>query len=692
MKNKIFSILFALVLVLSFSLVTAVPALAATAPDLGTAKSFAVLGGPAVTLTNSTVTGDVGSGFPFPGSAVTLTGSTITGGTVHEGDAIAVAAYADFLSAYNALADVPYGETLTGTLAGMTLLPGVYSFDAAVTETGGTLTLEGSSTDTWIFKIGTLGTGALTGTSFSVVMAGGGQASNVYWWVADAATLTDSNFQGTILAGAAITVNGGTFSGNSLAKAAVTLTGATITVPGGGGTPADTTPPTVSSTIPANAATGVAINSAVTATFSEALDPLTVTTTFTLEQGLTPVSGTVTYADVTATFTPASNLAPSTVYTATITTGAKDLAGNALASNYVWSFTTATPTAQAPVDLGAAANYAVLASSTVTNTGPTVVGGDLGLSPGVAVTGFAISSNTVVQGITSTGLTDGPGIVKGTIHIADTAIDPVESTTSAAQAQLDLTTAYNDAAGRTVEPVDVAGNLGGQTLYPGLYKSTSSLEISSGDLTLDAQGDADAVFIFQMGSTLTTTTGREVILTNGAKASNIFWQVGSSATLGTYSVFKGNILAYTSITIATGATLNGRALASNGAVTLDTNIIAIAVPSGASAPPVPAVIDINPNTLNLKSQSDKNAITVYIELPLGFDPGQISVATVELNVFGTTIPALSLTSRVLKFDRSAVIAALGETTGDINVTVTGELNNGRTFVGSDTIKVVNPGK
>jgi len=346
-------------------------------------------------------------------------------------------------------------------------------------------------------------------------------------------------------------------------------------VPGGGGTPVDTTAPTVSSTIPANAATGVAINSAVTATFSEAMDPLTLTTTFTLEeQGLTPVSGTVTYADVTATFTPSSSLAPSTVYTATITTGVKDLAGNALASNYVWSFTTATPTpAQAPVDLGAAANYAVLASSTVTNTGPTVVGGDLGLSPGVAVTGFAISSNTVVQGITSTGLTDGPGIVKGTIHIADTAIDPVESTTSAAQAQLDLTTAYNDAAGRTVGPVDVAGNLGGQTLYPGLYKSTSSLEISSGDLTLDAQGDADAVFIFQMGSTLTTTTGREVILTNGAKASNIFWQVGSSATLGTYSVFKGNILAYTSITIATGATLNGRALASNGAVTLDTSAV-----------------------------------------------------------------------------------------------------------------------
>ena len=143
MKRKIFSILLTLVLVLSFSLVTAVPALAATAPDLGTAKSFAVLGGPAVTLTNSTVTGDVGSGFPFPGSAVTLTGSTITGGTVHEGDAIAVEAYADFLSAYDALNAEPCDVDLTGQpLAGQFLTPGVYCFDAAVTETGGTLTLE----------------------------------------------------------------------------------------------------------------------------------------------------------------------------------------------------------------------------------------------------------------------------------------------------------------------------------------------------------------------------------------------------------------------------------------------------------------------------------------------------------------------------------------------------------------------
>jgi hypothetical protein len=144
---------------------------------------------------------------------------------------------------------------------------------------------------------------------------------------------------------------------------------------------------------------------------------------------------------------------------------------------------------------------------------------------------------------------------------------------AAAQGIADLTTAYNDAAGRTLCPVSKAGNLGGMTLAPGLYKSTSSLSISSGDLTLDAQGDSDAVFIFQMASTLTTTSGRQVILANGAKASNVFWQVGTSATLGSTSAFVGTIMADQAITLKTGATLTGRALARIAAVALDSNVI-----------------------------------------------------------------------------------------------------------------------
>jgi len=318
----------------------------------------------------------------------------------------------------------------------------------------------------------------------------------------------------------------------------------------------DTTAPSVSSTVPAGSAINVAVSQTVAATFSEAMNPSTIAaSTFTLTgPGATPLAGTVAYDLLShiATFAPGSALEPSTVYTATITTGAQDLAGNALAGDVVWNFTTAASTAgQSPVVLGTAGNFAVLAGSTVTSVGATTVNGDLGVSSGTAVTGFP------------------PGLVNGTTHAGDAA---------AAQAQLDLTTAYNDAAGRTVGAVTVAGNLGGLTLTPGLYKSTSSLEISSGDLTLDAQGNANAVFIFQMASTLTTTSGRQVILSGGAKAANIFWQVGSSATLGTTSVLKGTIMADQSITLTTGATLDGRALARIAAVTLEANIITIPAP------------------------------------------------------------------------------------------------------------------
>jgi hypothetical protein len=209
---------------------------------------------------------------------------------------------------------------------------------------------------------------------------------------------------------------------------------------------------------------------------------------------------------------------------------------------------------QTMVSLGSAAKFAILAATTVTSSGATIVNGNLGVSPGTTVTGSPT--------------------VNGTMHLGDA---------TAAQAQGDLTTAYNDAAGR-LGGAAVSGNLGGLTLMPGLYKSTSSLEITSGDLTLDAQGDANAVFIFQMPTTFITTVGRKVILSGGATACHVFWQVGSSATFGASSIIKGNVLAYTSITLNTGATLEGRALAQNGAVALDDNSIAT-IPSGPPARP-----------------------------------------------------------------------------------------------------------
>lgn len=217
---------------LSAALLSAAPfhSAYAAAPALGTSETYAILAGPAVSLTDSTVTGDVGSGLPF--STVTQTNSAVNG-IVHQGDVSSIAAYNDFLGSYDALATEPCNVTLTGTLAGQVLAPNVYCFDAAATLTG-QLTLDGPANGVWIFKVGNLGTGALTGTNFSVVMAGGGQSCNVYWWVAEGATMTTSNFQGSILAGMDSTFTGGSLIGRDLTKGAATLTGATVSSCGSG--------------------------------------------------------------------------------------------------------------------------------------------------------------------------------------------------------------------------------------------------------------------------------------------------------------------------------------------------------------------------------------------------------------------------------------------------------------------------
>ena len=201
--------------------------------------------------------------------------------------------------------------------------------------------------------------------------------------------------------------------------------------------------------------------------------------------------------------------------------------------------------AVAPVSLGTAANFAVLAGSTVTNTGPTTIRGDLGLSPGTSVTGFP------------------PGQLIGTQHVSDAV---------AVQAKNDLTAAYNDAAGRTTTAT-VPVELGGTTKTSGVYESAAGTFGITGTLTLDAQGNPNAVFIFKAASTLITASASKVILVNGAKAANVFWKVGSSATLGTNSTLRGNIMALASITVTTGVTVRGRILARTAAVTLDTNTI-----------------------------------------------------------------------------------------------------------------------
>ncbi len=200
--------------------------------------------------------------------------------------------------------------------------------------------------------------------------------------------------------------------------------------------------------------------------------------------------------------------------------------------------------AQPPVDLGTASSFAVLGGSTVTNTGPTVANGDLGVSPGGSITGFP------------------PGIVNGAVHAVDAVAD---------QAQADLTAGYDSAAGRG-PAAPLPGDLGGLFMTAGVYNRPAALQLT-GNAVFDAQGDPDAVFIVQVGTALTTASNSRVVLLGGAQACNIFWQIGSSATLGTRTAFMGVILSRQSITLDTGASVEGRVLARGAAVTLDTNTV-----------------------------------------------------------------------------------------------------------------------
>lgn len=387
--------------------------------------------------------------------------------------------------------------------------------------------------------------------------------------------------------------------------------------------------PFVTLTDPADAAPNVPLNKVITATFSKAMDLSTInSSTFLVKRAGIPVLGFVNYAGLVGTFTPASPLQAGATYNCTINTGAKDMDGNALATDTLWSFTTVPPVVQfnvnlsilplnsgtvtgaglyntgasvtvsatpfagfefvnwteggSPVstldtytfvlnnnrtlvanfsaivsgppgvDLGTAGNFAVLAGSGVSNTGvTTTIKGDVGSFPTATMNGL-LSGN-----------------VNGLLY---TVADPLVGT-----AKTDLTTAYNDAQGRSLDAISLPGQLGGLTLAPGLYVNSSTSGISgtgaNGILTLNAGGNPNAVWIFKMGSTLITGSGTSIVLAGGAKAKNIYWSVGTSATLGTNSIFFGNILADQSITLTTGASLTGRALTRIGAVTLDTNVV-----------------------------------------------------------------------------------------------------------------------
>jgi len=328
--------------------------------------------------------------------------------------------------------------------------------------------------------------------------------------------------------------------------------------------------PTVLSTDPLNLATGVALNKVISGVFSTAMDPLTITSsTFTLMTGVTPVTGTISYLGTTATFTPTSNLLSGNTYTATFTTGVKSVGGTPLASNYVWTFNTNAPLGPPVIDLAGVARFGIIAGVGVSNNaGPSQINNlDVGIYPGVrsSVTGFPPAT-----------------IVGGALYASDD-VAPPGTAAMLLQAQNDLTAAYNAAAGATLPAPQVApADLGGKTLAPGIYTSASTMLLQNGDLTLDAQGDANAVWIFQVGSAFTSigsgpfpsAAGGNVILAGGAQAKNVFCQVSSSATIGDFTHFQGNILSLSSITMNSGAVAEGRMLARNGSVVMtSTNII-----------------------------------------------------------------------------------------------------------------------
>jgi hypothetical protein len=295
------------------------------------------------------------------------------------------------------------------------------------------------------------------------------------------------------------------------------------------------------------------------------MDPATINaTTFVLAQGTTAVAGTVSYTGTTAKLIPTSSLASNSTFTATISTAAKDLTGAALVTAKTWSFSTVASSASGPatVNLGTAANYVILAKSAVSTTGGTSVVGNVGLSPaaGSFITGFALSAPPSTFTTSS--------LVSLKVWAADyNAPTPANLTT----AVLDMQAAYTDAAGRSLPDFTElgAGNINGLTLTPGLYKWGTGVSIP---IAVTLTGGANDVWIFQIGQDLTVGNGAIVTLGGSAQARNIFWQVAGKATLGTTANFKGNILSKTLISLNTGTTMLGRALAQT-AVTLNATAI-----------------------------------------------------------------------------------------------------------------------
>lgn len=611
--------------------------------DLKTAGSYSVLATNAIASTgNSTLSGNAGTS---PGTAITGFPPGILTGSIHAGDGHAMIAQADLVAAYTDAADRASTASLAGDLAGRTLTPGVYRSSAALAVST-TLTLDAQNDPTAVF-IFQIDAAFNTAAASSIVLVNGAQASNVFWQVVGAVSLgAASSFTGNILGLAAISIGAGTsFIGRALTSNGAiamasnifmteppvnlrtagtysVLAGTSVVNSGGTtmsgslgvspGTGLTGFPPglVTGSTHLGTAQSGTAQSDLQTAIDDAAARTPTTTLTgdlgghtynagvyaapgalnvgssvtldgqgnpnavfiFQLDDTLTTSAGSTVrlingaqpsrvfwQVDGAVLLGASSSFSGSIVGRAAITVGTNaSFTGRALTRSGTVTLGGNTFTTEPTVNLGSASTYAILATTSVANTGNSSFDGDIGVSPGTAVTGFP------------------PGVLTGTIHGGDAA---------AATAQVDLAAAYKDAAARPATAA-ISGDLAGRTLTSGVYKSAAALAIST-TLTLDGQGNPNAIFIMQVDAAFNTAAGSSIILINGAQASRVYWQIAGAVSLGAASGFTGTILGMAAISIGAGVSYVGRALTSNGAVSMST---------ASSTSPAPAAGDLTATT------------------------------------------------------------------------------------------------
>ncbi|GHH65814.1 ice-binding family protein [Promicromonospora soli] len=486
-----------------------------TAPTLlGAAQSYSVLAATAVVSTGTTtVSGDLGVS---PGTTVSGIDPMNVGGDIRAGDEHAAGAQAALADAYESLAARPADAELVGDLGGRTLTSGVYHTTAAMAVTG-TLTLDAQGDPDAVFVLQS--SAAFNTAAASVVdLVNDTQASNVFWVVAGAAgTGANSFLSGTIVAQGAITLGASTeLIGRALSLDAVTLASNTIRF-------TDALPPTLS--IDDGPA---AVTKDITPTITGVSDAAESSTISVV------VDGQSLSTTVTAGGTWVATAAELAAGRYEVVARVRDANGDGAAASQTLTVEVNPP----PIDLRAAASYSVLAATGVVNTGATTMSGDLGVSPATSVTGFP------------------PGTYDGSLHTGDSA---------AALAQEDLLAALDEASSRAPHS-EIAGDLGGQVFHAGVHHMTAALALT-GTVTLDGEGDPEAVFIFVGDAAFDTAAASTVSLVNGAQPANVFWVVAGAAGTGANSSMSGSLLARGAITLGAGTALTGQAL-SRGTVTV----------------------------------------------------------------------------------------------------------------------------